>query len=208
MTYTPILILLAEGIVRCILTILEIAAFIAVFFGIPGAYAYFAWFTQEYLQPAMDKESDISNAQEAFVYFFIMTIYSVVVMWGGFPYFSIRQELPIQARICLAGVFFALSIASTIFSLRLLFHMRLYWLQFEYAGLPYIAKHCQAIVIFITTLLGVNAGLVITFISYTMMYGYPTTVSSTLQQMKRETRELLSRIGLGAANSESDEEKI
>ncbi|RKK76842.1 hypothetical protein BFJ71_g16866 [Fusarium oxysporum] len=201
------LVILADAFVRGILTIIEFALLLALSFGIMFASAYFAWFVHQHLQPAMDGDADLFKTKEAFFYFSFLTIYSTVVVWGALPYYSIRKELPMQARSCLAGMFFLFSTASAVFSMRVLFHMRLYWIRFVQADLPYLAKHCHAMVIFISALVGMNAGLAITFVSYTMILGYPTVVSSTLQQMLRDTREVMKRIGFGAPIDQDEEDK-
>ncbi|KAL5597830.1 hypothetical protein FOBRF1_011623 [Fusarium oxysporum] len=106
------LVILADAFVRGILTIIEFALLLALSLGIMFASAYFAWFVHQHLQPAMDGDADLFKTKEAFFYFSFLTIYSTVVVWGALPYYSVRKELPMQARSCLAGMFFLFSTAS------------------------------------------------------------------------------------------------
>ncbi|EWG46563.1 hypothetical protein FVEG_15988 [Fusarium verticillioides 7600] len=201
------LVIFADAFVRGILTIIELALLLALSLGIQFSSAYFAWFVHQHLRPAMDVDADLFKTKEAFIYFSFLTIYSTVVAWGALPYYSIRKELPIQARSCLAGMFFLFSTSSAVVSIRVLFHMKLYWIRFVQADLPYLANHCHAMVILISALVGLNASLVITFVSFTMILGYPTVVSSTLQQMLTDTREVMKRVGFGVPIEQDNEDK-
>lgn len=193
--------------ITCVLFLFEIAGLLAVFFGIPSSFIYFAWFTQQHLSPAINS-SDGSTLQsrETFITLVFNAGYSLIVIWGSMPYYSLWGSLSHRFRTCTAVIFLLNSVVLTVLDLRLELFMRIWWFHFESRDQMYLAKHCQAMAVLFCVLLGLGLLLLQLLVSYTMAYGTPKT-PGVLKQMLVDMKRLLEcyRIGRLAESDDSPE---
>ncbi|KAF5675911.1 hypothetical protein FDENT_9628 [Fusarium denticulatum] len=190
--------------IRCVLLLFEIAGLLAIFFGIPSSFVYFAWFTQQQLWPAISSSGDsMVESREAFSTLVLNAGYSLIVIWGIIPYFSLRESLSHRFRTCTAVIFLLNSAMLTVLDLRLELFMRTWWFQFESIKHVYLAKHCQAIAVFLCVLLGLGLLLLQLLVYYTMVYG-TLKVPRVLRQVLEDTKRLLERCQIGRSGGSGD----
>lgn len=192
---------------RCVLLLTEIVGLLAIFFGIPSSFIYFAWFTQQHLWPAIDSlENGTRQSREVFFSLILNASYSFIVIWGAIPYCNIRQSLSHRFRCCAAVISLLNSAVLTVLDLRIELSMRAWWFQFESTGHIYLVKHCQVMAVFFCVLLGLGLLVLQLLVSYTMAFGAPKA-PGFLQQMLEDMRLLMEycRFGRLVGSGESSE---
>jgi hypothetical protein len=206
------LIILVEYTFRSTLLLIEIAVLLGIFFGIPGAAGYFAWFIGQRLSPALSDEH-LPDSQEALLCFVFHTIFFLVVLWSVLPFYSIRKELSPLTRGLISCSVGLLAEALTIVSIHVAFVAWKWSIQLEEDGSMSLARHCRAMAIFLSVLWCLGWVFFMLSLSCILDFGVPDFV----QQMLVDTRKLLaatgvkllpSRSGIDKEDSVSEEARI
>ncbi|KAH7248168.1 hypothetical protein B0J15DRAFT_468202 [Fusarium solani] len=111
-TYYPCLLIIEYT--GCCLLLVEIAVLLVIFFGVPGATGYFAWFTYQCLQPQMS--DDTQPTRQVFAFLIFPTIFLTGVIWGTVRWYSIKKAFSQQTRLSVFATFWLISIAHTVSS--------------------------------------------------------------------------------------------
>ena len=184
----------ASYFLYCLGCLTEMIMLLAILLAIPGAAAYFAWFTQNRLRPVFETNDAYHHAEEALAHLAFITVYFTIVIWGMVPFLSLESQLTGRAKEHISRIVKLLTMIWTASSIRIIFLAWNWSLQLDAAGYIHLAGTCQVMAICLGIVL--CAGLV--------CFGHPPHLvhsqsSLTIEQILADTMGMIDIMGGVAA---------
>ena len=137
----------ASYFLYCLGCLTEMLMLLAILLVIPGATAYFAWFTQNRLRPVFETTDAYRHVDESLAHLAFITVYFTIVIWGMVPFLSLEPRLTGRAKERISRIVNLLTVIWAASSIRTIFLAWNWSLPLDAAGYVHLAGICQVMAI-------------------------------------------------------------